>query len=53
MAFHSGLVLNELMNPKIDGYLRKAKKWEEEMQKLRSSILDVCGKFFKRKGLND
>jgi uncharacterized protein YdeI (YjbR/CyaY-like superfamily) len=28
------------MNPKVDGYLRKAKKWQEEMQKLRSIILD-------------
>lgn len=30
------------MNPKIDGYLRKAKKWREEFVKLRSIILD-CG----------
>ncbi len=28
------------MNPKIDGYLRKAKKWQEEMEKLRRIILD-------------
>ena len=30
------------MNPKVDGYLRKAKKWREEMEKLRTIILD-CG----------
>jgi uncharacterized protein YdeI (YjbR/CyaY-like superfamily) len=30
------------MNPKIDGYLRKAKKWQEEMKKLRRISLD-CG----------
>src|SRR5213595_3117280 len=30
------------MNPKVDGYLRKAKKWQEEMEKLRMIILD-CG----------
>jgi uncharacterized protein YdeI (YjbR/CyaY-like superfamily) len=28
------------MNPKVDGYLRKAKKWQEEMTKLRSISLD-------------
>ena len=28
------------MNPKVDGYLRKAKKWQEEMDKLRRIILD-------------
>ena len=28
------------MNPKVDGYLRKAKKWQEEMAKLRMIILD-------------
>src|SRR5262249_14782035 len=28
------------MNPKIDGYLRKAKKWQEEMERLRTIILD-------------
>jgi uncharacterized protein YdeI (YjbR/CyaY-like superfamily) len=28
------------MNPKVDGYLRKAKKWQEEMEKLRMIILD-------------
>jgi len=30
------------MNPKVDGYLRKAKKWQEEMKKLRRISLD-CG----------
>jgi uncharacterized protein YdeI (YjbR/CyaY-like superfamily) len=28
------------MNPKVDGYLRKSKKWQEELQKLRMLILD-------------
>jgi len=28
------------MNPKVDIYLRKAKKWQEEMAKLRMLILD-------------
>jgi uncharacterized protein YdeI (YjbR/CyaY-like superfamily) len=28
------------MNPKVDGYLRRAKKWQEEMEKLRRIILD-------------
>jgi uncharacterized protein YdeI (YjbR/CyaY-like superfamily) len=27
-------------NPKVDGYLRKLKKWQEEMTKLRRIILD-------------
>ena len=30
------------MNPKVDGYLRKSKKWQEEFEKLRMIILD-CG----------
>jgi uncharacterized protein YdeI (YjbR/CyaY-like superfamily) len=30
------------MNPKVDEYLTKAKKWQEEMEKLRSILLD-CG----------
>jgi uncharacterized protein YdeI (YjbR/CyaY-like superfamily) len=30
------------MNPKVDAYLRKAKKWQEEFEKLRMIILD-CG----------
>src|ERR1700733_7548663 len=28
------------MNPKVDGYLRKNKKWQAELQKLRKIILD-------------
>jgi uncharacterized protein YdeI (YjbR/CyaY-like superfamily) len=28
------------MNPKVDGYLRKSKKWQEEFEKLRMIILD-------------
>jgi uncharacterized protein YdeI (YjbR/CyaY-like superfamily) len=28
------------MNPKVDGYLRKAKRWQEELEKLRMIILD-------------
>jgi uncharacterized protein YdeI (YjbR/CyaY-like superfamily) len=28
------------MNPKVDKYLSKAKKWQEEFQKLRTIILD-------------
>jgi uncharacterized protein YdeI (YjbR/CyaY-like superfamily) len=28
------------MNPKVDEYLNKAKKWQEEMKKLRKIILD-------------
>jgi uncharacterized protein YdeI (YjbR/CyaY-like superfamily) len=28
------------VNPKVDGYLSKAKKWQEELQKLRMIILD-------------
>ena len=30
------------MNPKIDGFLRKAKKWQDEFEKLRMVCLD-CG----------
>jgi uncharacterized protein YdeI (YjbR/CyaY-like superfamily) len=30
------------MNPKVDEYLRKAKKWREEFEKLRMIVLD-CG----------
>jgi uncharacterized protein YdeI (YjbR/CyaY-like superfamily) len=29
-----------IMNPKVDAYLSKAKKWQEEMKKLRMIILD-------------
>ena len=28
------------MSPKVDGYIRKNKKWQEELQKLRTIILD-------------
>ena len=28
------------MNPKVDGYFSKAKKWQEELEKLRMIILD-------------
>ena len=28
------------MNPKVDGFLRKAKKWQEELKALRRIILD-------------
>lgn len=28
------------MNPKVDGFLRKAKKWKEEFEKLREIVLD-------------
>src|SRR5258706_5524044 len=30
------------MNPKVDFYLSKAKKWQEELEKLRMIVLD-CG----------
>ena len=30
------------MNPKVDFYFSKAKKWQEEMEKLRTIVLD-CG----------
>ena len=30
------------MNPKVDGYLRRSKKWQEELEKLRKIVLD-CG----------
>src|SRR4051812_9784164 len=32
----------EKSNPKVDGYLRKAKKWQDEFKKLRMIGLD-CG----------
>lgn len=31
---------NSSMNPKVDGFLRKAKKWKEEFEKLRNIVLD-------------
>jgi uncharacterized protein YdeI (YjbR/CyaY-like superfamily) len=30
------------MNPKVDGYIRKNKQWREELEKLRTIVLD-CG----------
>ena len=27
-------------NPKVDGYIRKSKQWQEELQKLRTILLD-------------
>jgi len=32
--------MNNSMNPKVDGYLRKTKKWRQEMEKLRRIILE-------------
>jgi uncharacterized protein YdeI (YjbR/CyaY-like superfamily) len=32
----------EKRNPKVDGYLRRAKKWQEEIKNLRKIVLD-CG----------
>ena len=32
--------MTKKMNPKVDGFLRKAKKWQQEFKKLRSIILD-------------
>ena len=29
-------------NPKVDGYFKRAKRWQEEMEKLREIVLD-CG----------
>ncbi|NMM54576.1 hypothetical protein HII26_18795 [Paenibacillus aquistagni] len=34
--------MNQETNPKVDGFLRKAKKWKEEFEKLRAVVLD-CG----------
>src|SRR5665647_1400446 len=31
---------NSILNPKVDEYLSKAKKWQEEFEKLRMIILD-------------
>jgi uncharacterized protein YdeI (YjbR/CyaY-like superfamily) len=28
------------MNPKVDAYLRRSKKWREEFEKLRTIVLD-------------
>jgi uncharacterized protein YdeI (YjbR/CyaY-like superfamily) len=30
------------MNPKVDGYVRKSKQWQEELQKLRTILLDCA-----------
>jgi uncharacterized protein YdeI (YjbR/CyaY-like superfamily) len=30
------------MNPKVDGYIRKNEKWQEELEELRTIVLD-CG----------
>ena len=30
------------MNPKVDWYFNKAQKWQEELEQLRTIILD-CG----------
>ncbi len=30
------------MNPKVDFYFNKAKKWQEELEQLRTIVLD-CG----------
>ena len=34
------LVTNSKMNPKVDEFLSKAKKWKEEYEKLRNIVLD-------------
>ena len=34
------LMTNSNMNPKVDEYLSKAKKWQEEFEELRMIILD-------------
>lgn len=36
----SFLMTNSRMNPKVDEYLSKAKKWKEESEKLRNIVLD-------------
>lgn len=33
---------NSAMNPKVDFYFNKAKKWQEELERLRTIVLD-CG----------
>jgi len=32
----------DIMNPKVDFYFNKAKKWKEEIEELRTIVLD-CG----------
>jgi uncharacterized protein YdeI (YjbR/CyaY-like superfamily) len=34
--------MKPIMNPKVDGYLKRAKTWQNEIKKLRDIILD-CG----------
>jgi uncharacterized protein YdeI (YjbR/CyaY-like superfamily) len=36
----ASLAGGECMNPKVDGYLRKNKKWADELKELRRIILD-------------
>jgi uncharacterized protein YdeI (YjbR/CyaY-like superfamily) len=33
-------MIKSRMNPKVDGFLRKAKKWKKEYEKLRNIVLD-------------
>jgi len=40
---------NSRMNSKVDEYLSKAKKWQEEFEKLRMILLEILN----GKGLND
>lgn len=35
----SRIMTKSRMNPKVDGFFRKAKKWQKEMQKLRTIVL--------------
>ena len=37
------------MNPKVDFYFSKAKKWQEELEQLRMIVLD-CGLTEERQG---
>jgi uncharacterized protein YdeI (YjbR/CyaY-like superfamily) len=34
------MMTNSIMNPKVDEFLSKAKKWKEEYEKLRNIVLD-------------
>ena len=34
------LLLEEMMNPNVDFYFNKAEKWQKELEKLRSIVLD-------------
>jgi len=42
ISYKGGVSINERMNPKVDFYFNKAKKWQQEFEKLRMIILD-CG----------